>query len=83
MATKAEDIMDVNDDAVLAVLQRHDVRRLIHGHTHRPATHSIDDDGTTRTRHVLGDWYDQGEVLVFENGEFTPRRLSPAGRCEN
>lgn len=83
MATKAEDIMDVNDDAVADAMHRHDVRRLIHGHTHRPATHTTDDDGTSRVRHVLGDWYDQGEVLVFESGAFTPRRLTPAGRCES
>lgn len=81
MATKAEDIMDVNADAVLEVMRRHDVRRLIHGHTHRPATHHIDDAGTKRARHVLGDWYDQGEVMVFSDGALTPRRLSPAGHC--
>ncbi|MEO1576099.1 MAG: UDP-2,3-diacylglucosamine diphosphatase, partial [Pseudomonadota bacterium] len=83
MATKAEDIMDVNDNAVLDAMRRHDVRRLIHGHTHRPATHRIDDDGTDRVRHVLGDWYDQGEVMVFADGALRSRRLTPAGRCES
>ena len=83
MATKAEDIMDVNDDAVLAAMRRHDAGRLIHGHTHRPNLHDIDDAGIARVRHVLGDWYDQGEVLVWSEGYFTRRRLTPAGRCES
>src|SRR5690606_33456184 len=34
-------IMDVNEDAVLDALRAADVRRLIHGHTHRPARHRI------------------------------------------
>lgn len=83
MATKAEDIMDVNDDAVAAAMGRHDVRRLIHGHTHRPAQHQFEIDGTAHTRHVLGDWYDQGEVMVWSDGRFEHRRLTQAGRCES
>ncbi|MCB1803531.1 MAG: UDP-2,3-diacylglucosamine diphosphatase, partial [Gammaproteobacteria bacterium] len=38
-AMKAADIMDVNTDTVLRYLDRYRVRQLIHGHTHRPATH--------------------------------------------
>lgn len=45
-------IMDVNQDAVTAILQTHGAEILIHGHTHRPALHQI---GTTR-RYVLSDW---------------------------
>jgi UDP-2,3-diacylglucosamine hydrolase len=43
---------------------------MIHGHTHRPAIHKIMlPDGSTGTRIVLGDWYDQGSVLRWdENG---------------
>ena len=62
-AHKALDIMDVNQDAVLSALREHRVRRLIHGHTHRPATHELTVDGTAATRIVLGDWYEQGSVL--------------------
>ena len=36
---KSMDIMDVNAEAVAAAFRRHDVTRLIHGHTHRPARH--------------------------------------------
>jgi len=83
MAQKAEDIMDVNQEAVAQALRRHDVRRLIHGHTHRPATHTFDDEGIERTRHVLGDWYDQGRVLAFDADGFRDVTITPAGRCEN
>lgn len=62
-ARKALEIMDVNQDAVLSALHEHRVRRLIHGHTHRPATHELTVDGTAATRIVLGDWYEQGSVL--------------------
>ena len=38
--TKLE-IMDVNDQAVQAIMQEYNINRLIHGHTHRPAIHNI------------------------------------------
>ncbi|MFC5741677.1 UDP-2,3-diacylglucosamine diphosphatase [Dyella tabacisoli] len=58
-----ETIMDVNQDAVLEALRAAGVDRLIHGHTHRPATHRLELDGKTAERIVLGDWYEQGSVL--------------------
>ena len=62
-AMKAEAIMDVNAGAVADVMRRHGVRRLIHGHTHRPAVHGFELDGAPAQRIVLGDWYEQGSVL--------------------
>ncbi|KFL36790.1 UDP-2,3-diacylglucosamine diphosphatase [Arenimonas donghaensis] len=59
----AETITDVNPAAVVEVLRRHGVDRLIHGHTHRPAMHALDVDGRAAQRIVLGDWYEQGSVL--------------------
>lgn len=56
-------IMDVNAEAVAEVFRRHEARRLIHGHTHRPGIHRGLVDGRTVERIVLGDWYDQGSVL--------------------
>lgn len=57
------EIMDVNSDAVTSAFQRHNVRHMIHGHTHRPAVHRHPlPDGEGR-RTVLGDWYAQGSVL--------------------
>ena len=50
---KASDITDVNPEEVKRVMAQHKVRTLIHGHTHRPAVHNIDEH---RQRIVLGDW---------------------------
>lgn len=60
---KDAEIMDVNPRTVEATLRAHAVRRLIHGHTHRPAVHDLMIDGTSAQRIVLGDWYEQGSVL--------------------
>jgi UDP-2,3-diacylglucosamine hydrolase len=55
-STKAMDIMDVTPEAIAAALKSAGVRRLIHGHTHRPAAHVIDVDGACAERWVLPDW---------------------------
>lgn len=60
---KSEKIMDVNQGAVEATMREHGVRRLIHGHTHRPAVHRFDIDGRPCERWVLGDWYDTGTII--------------------
>jgi UDP-2,3-diacylglucosamine hydrolase len=66
---KASDIIDVTPELIPRVLAEHGVRILIHGHTHRPATHELDVDGHTARRIVLGDWDQQGWALqVDENG---------------
>ena len=52
-ANKAANIMDVNAEAVTRLLDTQCAQRLIHGHTHRPATHT---DATGRQRWVLGAW---------------------------
>jgi UDP-2,3-diacylglucosamine hydrolase len=56
-------IMDVNDDAVAALLRAYHYPRLIHGHTHRPNHHEHIVDGRNCERWVLGDWYQQGSAL--------------------
>lgn len=53
-AGTAEVITDVTPAAVEAAFQQSGIRRIIHGHTHRPAVH---DHGDGRERIVLGDWY--------------------------
>jgi UDP-2,3-diacylglucosamine hydrolase len=53
----AAGIMDVNDGAIRAAFREHGVARMIHGHTHRPATHDHDVDGRSCRRHVLADWH--------------------------
>jgi len=71
-ALKAAEIMDVNQAAVESAMRAHDVRRLIHGHTHRPATHRFDLDGTSAERIVLGDWYEQSSVLTWPQPSAVP-----------
>jgi UDP-2,3-diacylglucosamine hydrolase len=64
-AMKAAEIMDVNQAAVESAMRAHSVRQLIHGHTHRPATHQFELDGEVAERIVLGDWYEQSSVLTW------------------
>ena len=68
---KSPDIMDVNAQAVEQVFRDHGVSLLIHGHTHRPHIHSLKIDNKAVTRIVLGDWYEKGNYLEFDNaGDF-------------
>ncbi len=57
---KAEDIMDVASEEVVAQMTQANVTRLIHGHTHRPARHVLTISGKTAERIVLGDWHSHG-----------------------
>jgi UDP-2,3-diacylglucosamine hydrolase len=68
---KPADIMDVNELAVARALQAHGVRRLVHGHTHRPGHHAVALPGATGERWVLPDWYGPGGYL--EIGGAQPR----------
>jgi UDP-2,3-diacylglucosamine hydrolase len=56
-------IMDVNDDAVAALLREYRYPRLIHGHTHRPKRHEHMLDGHRCERWVLSDWDQQAAAL--------------------
>lgn len=69
--SKSQDIMDVNSETVAKCLRRFGCSRLIHGHTHRPATHHFELDGVQVQRMVLADWSkDYGEVLIWTGQEF-------------
>ncbi len=79
-------ITDVNGDSVASVLRRSGSQLLLHGHTHRPAVHEIHVDGRACTRIVLGDWYDQGSVLRWDERGYAlallPRAAGRAGGPE-
>lgn len=78
---KAADIMDVNQQAVENAVRRHGVHTLLHGHTHRPDEHRFVVDSRTVTRIVLGDWYDNGPVLYWdEQGRRTERLAFQPGQ---
>jgi len=62
-AMKSQDIMDVTDSEVVNCLEQYESQLLIHGHTHRPATHQLTANDHNAQRIVLGDWYEQGAWL--------------------
>jgi len=74
---KAPEIMDVNREAVEAVLRENDYPRLIHGHTHRPARHEHLVDGKLCERWVLADWYHSGAYLHCDTSGCRPVQLQP------
>lgn len=66
-AMKAQDIMDVTPAEVERVMIQADVSLLIHGHTHRPAHHSLDLNGQPAERWVLGDWHESGWYISADS----------------
>jgi UDP-2,3-diacylglucosamine hydrolase len=59
--SKSYEIMDVNPAAIISLFDTMDAAVMIHGHTHRPATHIYESEEKTRVRHVLPDWDCDGE----------------------
>jgi len=54
---KSQQIMDVTPSAVESMFNRYQIAIMIHGHTHRPATHDVSlPNMQTGQRIVLGDW---------------------------
>ena len=76
-AAKAEDIMDVNPQAVAQTLRRHTATTLIHGHTHRPGVHRFRLEGRDVRRIVLGAWYEHDSVLEWSDQGFGLDDLEP------
>ncbi len=54
--TKSAKIMDVNPDAVKAIIAQTEADVLIHGHTHHPGDYTIHLPKGNRRRLVLSDW---------------------------
>jgi UDP-2,3-diacylglucosamine hydrolase len=61
--SKPGEIMDVNAEAVAAMLREHGYPHMIHGHTHRPGHHLHYVDGHNCERWVLSDWHRNGDAL--------------------
>ena len=74
---KGEAIMDVNEGAVAQAFRDAKVTRLVHGHTHRPASHVVDVDGRPRERHVLPDWHGRAAWLEVDRDGVRRRELEP------
>lgn len=60
---KSQAIMDVNPQAVVNVMEKHQVQHLIHGHTHRPDIHTLTANGAAAHRYVLGAWHQEGSMV--------------------
>lgn len=68
---REESIGDVMPAEVARLMALHGVRRMIHGHTHRPGVYPVSlPDGSEGQRIVLGDWYEQGSVLRVDAAGF-------------
>ncbi len=66
-AEKDECITDINAEQVVNIMQENKVNLLIHGHTHRPATHNlILQNNQAARRIVVADWYHAGSALKIE-----------------
>jgi UDP-2,3-diacylglucosamine hydrolase len=63
VSMKANDIMDVNQATVEQYLTDFNVKRMIHGHTHRPAKHTLSIQGKDAFRYVLPEW--QGDKAGY------------------
>ncbi|RPH29700.1 UDP-2,3-diacylglucosamine diphosphatase [Buttiauxella warmboldiae] len=62
-SSKSMAIMDVNPQAVIDTLERHQAQWMIHGHTHRPEIHALTANGNPAFRCVLGAWHTQGSMI--------------------
>ncbi len=75
-ALKSDEIMDVTQQAVEEIMSEYGVRHLIHGHTHRPAIHNFTLNDQEATRIVLGDWYQQDSVLIWDEAGYRRGRIA-------
>lgn len=76
---KAHDITDVDAAALNARAREWSATRIIHGHTHRPATHRVGRRGHTLVRHVLEDWRTDtgGGVMTYDRGAVDRLPIAP------
>lgn len=68
-AAKSAAIMDVNAGTTEDFIREHGYATVIHGHTHRPATHDHIVDGIHCERWVLADWRADGGEAICWDGE--------------
>jgi len=69
-------IMDVDQGMVEDEARRFGYATLIHGHTHRPATHDMIVDGIHVERWVLADWTaERGEYLTWNGTELARQTI--------
>jgi UDP-2,3-diacylglucosamine hydrolase len=77
---KSMEIMDVTPAEIEQAMAHYSVRTMVHGHTHRPATHHHVVDGQGATRWVLPDWdldslHERGGYLTVREGKWKVQGL--------
>jgi UDP-2,3-diacylglucosamine hydrolase len=82
-AGKDEYILDAHPEAIAEAFRTHQVTRMIHGHTHRPARHTCTDGApdATRTRWVLADWRDRACWLEADDEALHAFTTDDRGIC--
>jgi len=73
---KTNEIMDVNQSTVTDFFKQNDISWLIHGHTHRQATHELDINNRKVKRIVLSDWDKQGFYLAIDKQGYSENYFS-------
>jgi len=61
------DIIDVNQKTIESILSEHNIQILIHGHTHKPATHQFEINNQVVQRIVLSDWKPNADALSIQS----------------
>jgi len=67
---KPSEIMDVNPDEIIRVVEEYDLDILIHGHTHRPYVHQLQNKDKEVRRYVLGEWTNDRSVMYGNQGKY-------------
>lgn len=67
---KPSEIMDVNLDEIMRIVDEYDLDLLIHGHTHRPYVHKLQNKGKDVRRYVLGEWTNDRSVMYGNAGKY-------------
>ena len=88
VAKKTEEILDVNQQAVVDCFEFNGCPRLLHGHTHRPAVHSVPleqpiDGKLEATRMVLGDWGTLGWYALVSDDTWELRHFNISSGTES
>ncbi|WP_369434406.1 UDP-2,3-diacylglucosamine diphosphatase [Psychromonas sp. MME1] len=64
-------MMSVTQDEVIRLLKKHQLKIVIHGHTHKVAEHKFEVDGAVMQRYDVGDWYQTLSFLEAKKEQLT------------
>lgn len=70
-------IMDVTQTAVENLMEKYQVRQLIHGHTHQPNIYifNLKDQNQNAKRFVLGAWHDPEKTILISRPDKEPQLI--------